>query len=283
MTKTELRKMTKLTYQVEHSDPNKVEVLKAELISKEQKIKTMKASIEEALKKVALEEKKLADKRDALRHFVEVTMNEHKEDLAALRAKADEEARHEEADMQAAAAQMNAARETVKDTIESNDAPVAPASPAESEPNMIPRAEQEPPSEDAVGDEKGKVNAFERLKARIAARKAREAEQAEQEEAPEINEAEADADAPDDEDAPAEDGPEADYDAEYEEYLDSISEEAVDVSDADDGHEDEQPAPAFDPLGNTSGISIEEAQAVLLASIAEDNAAREEAARNTKS
>lgn len=275
MTKTELRKMTKLTYQVEHSDPNKVEVLKAELISKEQKIKTMKASIEEALKKVALEEKKLAEKRDALRHFVEVTMNEHKEDLAALRAKADEEARHEEADMQAAAA-----RETVKDTIESNDAPVAPASHAESEPNMIPRAEQEPPSEDAVGDEKGKVNAFERLKARIAARKAREAEQAEQEEAPEINEA--DADAPDDEDAPAEDGPEADYDAEYEEYLDSISEGTVDVSDADDGHEDEQPATNFDPLGNTSGISIEEAQAVLLASIAEDNAAREEAARNAK-
>ena len=275
MTKTELRKMTKLTYQVEHSDPNKVEVLKAELISKEQKIKTMKASIEEALKKVALEEKKLADKRDALRHFVEVTMNEHKEDLAALRAKADEEARHEEADMQAAAA-----RETVKDTIESNDAPVAPASHAESEPNMIPRAEQEPPSEDAVGDEKGKGNAFERLKARIAARKAREAEQAEQEEAPEINEA--DADAPDDEDAPAEDGPEADYDAEYEEYLDSISEGTVDVSDADDGHEDEQPATNFDPLGNTSGISIEEAQAVLLASIAEDNAAREEAARNAK-
>ena len=281
MTKTELRKMTKLTYQVEHSDPNKVEVLKAELISKEQKIKTMKVSIEEALKKVALEEKKLAEKRDALRHFVEVTMNEHKEDLAALRAKADEEARHEEADMQAAAAQMNAARETVKDTIESNDAPVAPASHAESEPNMITRAEQETPSEDAVGDEKGKGNAFERLKARIAARKAREAEQAEQEEAPEINEA--DADAPDDEDAPAEDGPEADYDAEYEEYLDSISEGAVDVSDADDGHEDEQPAPAFDPLGNTSGISIEEAQAVLLASIAEDNAAREEAARNAKS
>ena len=275
MTKTELRKMTKLTYQVEHSDPNKVEVLKAELISKEQKIKTMKAAIEEALKKVALEEKKLAEKRDALRHFVEVTMNEHKEDLAALRAKADEEARHEEADMQAAAA-----RETVKDTIESNDAPVAPASHAESEPNMIPRAEQEPPSEDAVGDEKGKVNAFERLKARIAARKAREAEQAEQEEAPEINEA--DADAPDDEDAPAEDGPEADYDAEYEEYLDSISEGTVDVSDADDGHEDEQPATNFDPLGNTSGISIEEAQAVLLASIAEDNAAREEAARNAK-
>lgn len=280
MTKTELRKMTKLTYQVEHSDPNKVEVLKAELISKEQKIKTMKASIEEALKKVALEEKKLADKRDALRHFVEVTMNEHKEDLAALRAKADEEARHEEADMQAAAAQMNAARETVKDTIESNDAPVAPASPAESEPNMIPRAEQEPPSEDAVGDEKGKGNAFERLKARIAARKAREAEQAEQEEAPEINDT--DADAPDNEDAPAEDAPETDYDAEYEEYLDSISEGTVDVSDADDGHEDEQPATNFDPLGNTSGISIEEAQAVLLASIAEDNAAREEAARNAK-
>ena len=281
MTKTELRKMTKLTYQVEHSDPNKVEVLKAELISKEQKIKTMKASIEEALKKVALEEKKLAEKRDALRHFVEVTMNEHKEDLAALRAKADEEARHEEADMQAAAAQMNAARETVKDTIESNDAPVAPASPAESEPNMITRAEQEPPSGDAVGDEKGKGNAFERLKARIAARKAREAEQAEQEEAPEINDT--DADAPDNEDAPAEDAPEADYDAEYEEYLDSISDGTVDVSDADDGHEDEQPATNFDPLGNTSGISIEEAQAVLLASIAEDNAAREEAARNAKS
>lgn len=280
MTKTELRKMTKLTYQVEHSDPNKVEVLKAELISKEQKIKTMKVSIEEALKKVALEEKKLAEKRDALRHFVEVTMNEHKEDLAALRAKADEEARHEEADMQAAAAQMNAARETVKDTIESNDAPVAPASPAESEPNMITRAEQEPPSEDAVGDEKGKGNAFERLKARIAARKAREAEQAEQEEAPEINDT--DADAPDNEDAPAEDAPETDYDAEYEEYLDSISEGTVDVSDADDGHEDEQPATNFDPLGNTSGISIEEAQAVLLASIAEDNAAREEAARNAK-
>lgn len=278
MTKTELRKMTKLTYQVEHSDPNKVEVLKAELISKEQKIKTMKASIEEALKKVALEEKKLADKRDALRHFVEVTMNEHKEDLAALRAKADEEARHEEADMQAAAAQMNAARETVKDTIESNDAPVAPASPAESEPNMITRAEQEPPSGDAVGDEKGKGNAFERLKARIAARKAREAEQAEQEEAPEINDT--DADAPGNEDAPAEDAPETDYD--YEEYLDSISEGTVDVSDADDGHEDEQPATNFDPLGNTSGISIEEAQAVLLASIAEDNAAREEAARNAK-
>ena len=275
MTKTELRKITKLTYQVEHSDPNKVEVLKAELISKEQKIKTMKASIEEALKKVALEEKKLAEKRDALRHFVEVTMNEHKEDLAALRAKADEEARHEEADMQAAAA-----RETVKDTIESNDAPVAPASHAESEPNMITRAKQETPSEDAVGDEKGKGNAFERLKARIAARKAREAEQAEQEEAPEINEA--DADAPDDEDAPAEDAPETDYDAEYEEYLDSISEGTVDVSDADDGHEDEQPATNFDPLGNTSGISIEEAQAVLLASIAEDNAAREEAARNAK-
>lgn len=280
MTKTELRKMTKLTYQVEHSDPNKVEVLKAELISKEQKIKTMKVSIEEALKKVALEEKKLAEKRDALRHFVEVTMNEHKEDLAALRAKADEEARHEEADMQAAAAQMNAARETVKDTIESNDAPVAPASHAESEPNMITRAEQETPSEDAVGDEKGKGNAFERLKARIAARKAREAEQAEQEEAPEINDT--DADAPDNEDAPAEDAPETDYDAEYEEYLDSISEGTVDVSDADDGHEDEQPATNFDPLGNTSGISIEEAQAVLLASIAEDNAAREEAARNAK-
>lgn len=280
MTKTELRKMTKLTYQVEHSDPNKVEVLKAELISKEQKIKTMKVSIEEALKKVALEEKKLAEKRDALRHFVEVTMNEHKEDLAALRAKADEEARHEEADMQAAAAQMNAARETVKDTIESNDAPVAPASHAESEPNMITRAEQETPSEDAVGDEKGKGNAFERLKARIAARKAREAEQAEQEEAPEINDT--DADAPDNEDAPAEDAPETDYDAEYEEYLDSISEGTVDVSDADDGHEDEQPATNFDLLGNTSGISIEEAQAVLLASIAEDNAAREEAARNAK-
>lgn len=280
MTKTELRKMTKLTYQVEHSDPNKVEVLKAELISKEQKIKTMKVSIEEALKKVALEEKKLAEKRDALRHFVEVTMNEHKEDLAALRAKADEEARHEEADMQAAAAQMNAARETVKDTIESNDAPVAPASHAESEPNMITRAEQETPSEDAVGDEKGKGNAFERLKARIAARKAREAEQAEQEEAPEINDT--DADAPDNEDAPAEDAPETDYDAEYEEYLDSISEGTVDASDADDGHEDEQPATNFDPLGNTSGISIEEAQAVLLASIAEDNAAREEAARNAK-
>lgn len=280
MTKTELRKMAKLTYQVEHSDPNKVEVLKAELISKEQKIKTMKTSIEEALKKVALEEKKLADKRDALRYFCEVTMNEHKEDLAALRAKADEEARHEEADMQAAAAQMNAARETVKDTIESNDAPVAPASPVESEPNMITRAEQETPSGNAVGDEKGKGNAFERLKARIKERKAREAEQAEQEEAPEIEDA--DADAPDDEDAPAEDAPEADYDAEYEEYLDSISDGAVDVSDAGDGHEDEQPATNFDPLGNTSGISIEEAQAVLLASIAEDNAAREEAARNAK-
>ena len=50
----------------------------------------------------------------------------------------------------------------------------------------------------------------------------------------------------------------------------------------DDGHEDEQPAPDFDPLGNTSGISIEEAQAVLLASIEEDNAAREAAARNAK-
>lgn len=275
MTKTELRKMAKLTYQVEHSDPNKVEVLKAELVARKQKIATMKASIEEALKKVALEEKKLTEKRDALRFFCEVTMNEHKEDLAALRAKADEEARHEEADMQAAAAQMNAARETVKDTIESNDAPVAPASPAESEPNMITRVEQETPSGDAVGDEKGKGNAFERLKARIAARKAREAEQAEQEEAPEIEDA--DADAPDDEDAP-----EADYDAEYEEYLDSISDGTVDVSDADDGHEDEQPATNFDPLGNTSGISIEEAQAVLLASIAEDNAAREAAARNAK-
>lgn len=283
MTKTELRKMAKLAYQVEHGDPNKVEVLKAELISKEQKIKTMKASIEEALKKVALEEKKLADKGDALRYFVDVTMNEHKEDLAALRAKADEEARHEEADMQAAAAQMNAARKTVKDALEGEDRASSPVSPVESEPNMITRAEQETPSEDAVGDEKGKGNAFERLKARIAARKAREAEQAEQEEAPEINEAEADADAPDNEDAPAEDAPETDYDAEYEEYLDSISEGAVDVSDADDGHEDEQPATNFDPLGNTSGISIEEAQAVLLASIAEDNAAREEAARNAKS
>lgn len=283
MTKTELRKMTKLAYQVEHSDPNKVEVLKAELVAKKQKIATMKASIEEALKKVALEEKKLAEKCDALRYFYDVTMNEHKEDLAALRAKADEEARHEEADMQAAAAQMNAERETVKDALEGEDRASSPVSPVESEPNMITRAEQETPSGDAVGDEKGKGNAFERLKARIAARKAREAEQAEQEEAPEINEAEADVDAPDDEDAPAEDDPEADYDAEYEEYLDSISEGAVDVSDADDGHEDEQPAPAFDPLGNTSGISIEEAQAVLLASIAEDNAAREEAARNAKS
>lgn len=275
MTKTELRKMTKLTYQVEHSDPNKVEVLKAELVARKQKIATMKASIEEALKKVALEEKKLAEKCDALRYFVEVTMNEHKEDLAALRAKADEEARHEEADMQAAAAQMNAARETVKDALAGEDRASSSASPVESEPNMITRAEQEAPSEDAVGDEKGKGNAFERLKARIAARKAREAEQAEQEEAPEINDT--DADAPDNEDAP-----EADYDAEYEEYLDSISDGTVDVSDADDGHEDEQPATNFDPLGNTSGISIEEAQAVLLASIAEDNAAREAAARNAK-
>lgn len=283
MTKTELRKMNKLAYQVEHGDPNKIEVLEAELVAREQKIATMKASIEEALKKVALEEKKLADKRDALRYFVESTMTEHKEDLAALRAKTDEEARQEEAGMQAAMAQMNAARETVKDTIEGEDARSSPSSPVESEPNMIPRAEQETPSEDAVGDEKGKGNAFERLKARIKERKAREAEQAEQEEAPEINEADADADVPDDEDAPAEDDPEADYDAEYEEYLDSISEGTVDVSDADDGHEDEQPAPNFDPLGNTSGISIEEAQAVLLASIAEDNAAREEAARNAKS
>lgn len=283
MTKTELRKMTKLTYQVEHSDLSKVNVLSAEVHAKEQKIKIMNEQLEELERKIRLEENKLIDKRNALHYFYNVTMNEHKEDLAALRAKADEEARHEEADMQAAAAQMNAARETVKDTIESNDAPVAPASPVESEPNMITRAEQEPPSEDAVGDEKGKVNAFERLKARIKERKAREAEQAEQEEAPEINEAEADADAPDNEDAPAEDAPETDYDAEYEEYLDSISEGTVDVSDADDGHEDEQPATNFDPLGNTSGISIEEAQAVLLASIAEDNAAREEAARNAKS
>lgn len=281
MTKTELRKMTKLTYQVEHSDLSKVNVLSAEVHAKEQKIKIMNEQLEELERKIRLEENKLIDKRNALHYFYNVTMNEHKEDLAALRAKADEEARHEEADMQAAAAQMNAARETVKDTIESNDAPVAPASPAESEPNMITRAEQEPPSGDAVGDEKGKGNAFERLKARIKERKAREAEQAEQEEAPEINEAEADADAPDDEDAPAEDAPETDYDAEYEEYLDSISDGTVDVS--DDGHEDEQPATNFDPLGNTSGISIEEAQAVLLASIAEDNAAREEAARNAKS
>lgn len=282
MTKTELRKMTKLTYQVEHSDLSKVNVLSAEVCAKEQKIKIMNEQLEELERKIRLEENKLIDKRNALRYFVDVTMNEHKEDLAALRAKADEEARHEEADMQAAAAQMNAARETVKDTIESNDAPVAPASPAESEPNMITGAEQEPPSGDAVGDEKGKGNAFERLKARIAARKAREAEQAEQEEAPEINDTDADADAPDDEDVPAEDGPEADYDAEYEEYLDSISDGTVDVSDAGDGHEDEQPATNFDPLGNTSGISIEEAQAVLLASIAEDNAAREAAARNAK-
>lgn len=282
MTKTELRKMTKLTYQVEHSDLSKVNVLSAEVHAKEQKIKIMNEQLEELERKIRLEENKLIDKRNALHYFYNVTMNEHKEDLAALRAKADEEARHEEADMQAAAAQMNAARETVKDTIESNDAPVSPASPVESEPNMITRAEQEPPSEDAVGDEKGKVNAFERLKARIKERKAREAEQAEQEEAPEINEAEADADAPDNEDAPAEDAPETDYDAEYEEYLDSISEGTVDVSDADDGHEDEQPATNFDPLGNTSGISIEEAQAVLLASIAEDNAAREAAARNAK-
>lgn len=273
MTKTELRKMNKLAYQVEYGDPNKVEVLEAELVAKEQKIATMKASIEEALKKVALEEKKLADKRDALRYFIESTMTEHKEDLAALRAKADEEVRQEEADMQAAMAKMNAARETVKDTIEGEDRASSPVSPVESEPNMITRAEQETPSEDAVGDEKGKGNAFERLKARIKERKAREAEQAEQEEAPEINEA--DADAGNDED----DDPEADYDAEYEEYLDSICEGAVDV---DDGHEDEQPAPDFDPLGNTSGISIEEAQAVLLASIEEDNAAREAAARNAK-
>lgn len=242
----------------------------------------MNEQLEELERKIRLEENKLIDKRNALHYFYNVTMNEHKEDLAALRAKADEEARHEEADMQAAAAQMNAARETVKDTIESNDAPVAPASPAESEPNMITRAEQEPPSGDAVGDEKGKGNAFERLKARIKERKAREAEQAEQEEAPEINDTDADADAPNDVDAPAEDAPEADYDAEYEEYLDSISDGTVDVSDADDGHEDEQPATNFDPLGNTSGISIEEAQAVLLASIAEDNAAREAAARNAK-
>lgn len=283
MTKTELRKMTKLAYQVEHSDPNKVEVLKAELVARKQKIATMKASIEEALKKVALEEKKLAEKCDALRYFYDVTMNEHKEDLAALKAKADEEARHEEADMQAAAAQMNAERETVKDALEGEDRASSPAIPVESETNVVDGAEQETPSGDAVGDEKGKGNAFERLKARIKERKAREAEQAEQEEAPEINDADADADAPDDEDAPAEDAPESDYDAEYEEYLDSISEGAVDVSDAGDVHEDEQPAPNFDPLGNTSGISIEEAQAVLLASIAEDNAAREEAARNAKS
>lgn len=47
MTKTELRKMNKLAYQVEHGDPNKVEVLEAELVAKEQKIATMKASIEE--------------------------------------------------------------------------------------------------------------------------------------------------------------------------------------------------------------------------------------------
>lgn len=35
MTKTELRKMTKLTYQVEHSDLSKVNVLSAEVHAKE--------------------------------------------------------------------------------------------------------------------------------------------------------------------------------------------------------------------------------------------------------
>lgn len=264
MTKTELRKMNKLAYQVEHGDPNKVEVLEAELEVREQKIATMKASIEEALKKVVLEEKKLADKRDALRYFIESTMTEHKEDLAALRAKADEEARQEEADMQAAMAKMNAAREQAKDTVEATAAPVAPVSPVESDANGNSKAESETPSGDAVGSDTGKKpSALDRIRAKMRERKAREAaepieddaEPAEttEEEDPELDDADADED-----DTPAEDEPnEAEYDEEYEAYLDSIAEGM------DDPAANAEPAPA--PVFNTdpNAPTFEEAQAIL--------------------
>ena len=275
MTKTELRKMTKLTYQVEHSDPNKVEVLKAELISKEQKIKTMKASIEEALKKVVLEEKKLADKRDALRYFIESTMTEHKEDLAALRAKADEEARQEEADMQAAMAKMNAAREQAKDTVEATAVPVAPVSPVESDVNNS-KAESETPSGDGVGSDTGKKpSAFDRIRAKMRERKAREAaepieDDAEPAEITEEKDPELDDTDADDEDAPAEDEPdEAEYDEEYEAYLDSISEGMNDPA----ANAEPAPAPVFNTDPNAP--TFEEAQAILAEYIKKNQQAQE--------
>ena len=253
MTKTELRKMNKLTYQVEHGDPNKVEVLEAELVAKEQKIATMKASIEEALKKVALEEKKLADKRDALRYFIESTMTEHKEDLAALRAKADEEARQEEADMQAAMAKMNAAREQAKDTVEATAVPVAPVSPVESDVNNS-KAESETPSPDGVGsDTCKKPSAFDRIRAKMRERKAREAaepieddaEPAEttEEEDPELDDTDADED-----DTPAEDG-------------------------VDDSAANAEPVPVFNSDPNAP--TFEEAQAILAEYIKKNQQAQE--------
>ena len=276
MTKTELRKMNKLAYQVEYGDPNKVEVLEAELVAKEQKIATMKASIEEALKKVAFEEKKLADKRDALRYFVESTMTEHKEDLAALRAKADEEARQEEADMQAAMAKMNAAREQAKDTVETTAVPVAPVSPVESDANGNGRDESETPSDDAVGDENGnKPSALDRIRAKMRERKAREAaepieDDAEPAETTEEEDSELDDADADEDDTPAEDEPnEAEYDEEYEAYLDSIAE----GMDAPAANAEPAPAPVFNTDPNAP--TFEEAQAILAEYVKKNQQAQE--------
>lgn len=94
MTKAELRKINRLTYQVETGDKAKEQVMCAQIATMATKIKTIDAKIQ--LLKIQMEDLKakkqatIAKATDAInerKFFIEHTMIEHKEDLEQLLAK----------------------------------------------------------------------------------------------------------------------------------------------------------------------------------------------------
>lgn len=87
MTKTELRKMTKLEHMVVKADEHKRVEMRKKIEVMQAKIKTMQAQVEEMQIKIKVMAAKGQVMVDDYNYFVGHTMQEHKEDLQALRDK----------------------------------------------------------------------------------------------------------------------------------------------------------------------------------------------------
>lgn len=87
MTKTELRKMNKLTYMVTKADEHKRVEMRKKIEIMQAKIKTMQAQVEEMQAKIKVMAAKGKVMVDDYNYFICHTMQEHKEDLTALKNK----------------------------------------------------------------------------------------------------------------------------------------------------------------------------------------------------
>lgn len=115
MTKAEMRKMTKLEHMVVKADEHKRVEMRKKIEVMQAKIKTMQAQVEEMQAKIKVMTAKGQVMVDDYNYFVGHTMQEHKEDLQALRDKQAAEAA--ELDVLSAAKTANMDRAAVKDVI----------------------------------------------------------------------------------------------------------------------------------------------------------------------